>query len=415
MLLFVVLAILHFFAAMALAFGMDQIALIPWRRAKDAHWTERARRLFPALKINTTLFLLAPATLAAVQAFSFPALSLGYLYAAIAGIPGAILGSWPMAHALYPQSPFSRWLRAVIANFTLQWLLLGVFFAAAVCMPKEFNATVLEIAVGFVVFKAWLICGGMLLLWRMTKSVIPASERLLAIVQRCSERSGIPLPKTWIIRGAGANALALPIIRTVAVTEGAMEILSDEEIEAVCAHEFAHLTESKGVIRIRILRAYLNFPLIFFKPVLSTWGPIGLIGISLAIVLVNTLTLRLSRKMENRADAMAKAHGGASDDVYARALERMYQRNHIPAVLRGKLSHPNLYDRMVAVGVTPDYPRPLPPPKYVWCQALQLLLLIAIGFGAGFRLFGELRAQDAESRRRNQSSAPASVSIGWQP
>jgi hypothetical protein len=65
----------------------------------------------------------------------------------------------------------------------------------------------------------------------------------------------------------------------------------------------------------------------------------------------------LSRRMEARAD-----HGPRDGRTYARALERVYAANLIPAVLPGRgASHPHLYDRLLAVGVTPDYPRPAAP------------------------------------------------------
>jgi hypothetical protein len=47
--------------------------------------------------------------------------------------------------------------------------------------------------------------------------------------------------------------------------------------------------------------------------------------------------------------------------TYARALERIYEVNLTPAVLGGRPMHPHLYDRLLAAGVQPSYPRPAPP------------------------------------------------------
>lgn len=69
----------------------------------------------------------------------------------------------------------------------------------------------------------------------------------------------------------------------------------------------------------------------------------------------------LSRHFETRADKVAtqnEVHPG----VFARALAKRYEQNLFPAALPKKRStHPDLYDRLVAAGVQPDYPTPKPP------------------------------------------------------
>jgi hypothetical protein len=78
-------------------------------------------------------------------------------------------------------------------------------------------------------------------------------------------------------------------------------------------------------------------------------------------LLISTMAPRvyrdISRKLEVRADEMAKAQEH-DPGTYARALARIYQDNMVPAVTAGRGTHPHLYDRLVAAGVTPDFPRP---------------------------------------------------------
>jgi hypothetical protein len=70
--------------------------------------------------------------------------------------------------------------------------------------------------------------------------------------------------------------------------------------------------------------------------------------------------------MEKRADAMAFQEQ-AKEGVYARALEQLYRANQMPAVnAKNKQTHPHLYDRLVAAGVAPDYPRPAKPRRMTW-------------------------------------------------
>ena len=60
------------------------------------------------------------------------------------------------------------------------------------------------------------------------------------IVERLSKKAGIPKPKVAIIPTDVPNAFATgrsPSRSVVAVTKGALDLLSDEELEGVLAHE----------------------------------------------------------------------------------------------------------------------------------------------------------------------------------
>ncbi|HEY1084652.1 MAG TPA: hypothetical protein VGE29_20465, partial [Prosthecobacter sp.] len=88
---------------------------------------------------------------------------------------------------------------------------------------------------------------------------------------------------------------------------------------------------------------------------------------------------RVSRKMETAADQAATQ--GIADSVhYATALEKLYQANQMPAVMRGKNAHGNLYDRMLEAGVAPGYERPEMPARLAWTGWL-LLMTPFIPFG----------------------------------
>src|SRR5258708_337607 len=77
---------------------------------------------------------------------------------------------------------------------------------------------------------------------------------------------------------------------------------------------------------------------------------------------------RRRRRMEIRADVFGRwLH--ADKSIYARALAKLYQANETPAVMsRKRMVHPHLYDRLLAAGITPDFPRPdtLPPVWLAW-------------------------------------------------
>jgi heat shock protein HtpX len=76
----------------------------------------------------------------------------------------------------------------------------------------------------------------------------PVDERaapdLYRIVRRLATRDSLPMPRIYIIPGDTPNAFATgrnPEHAAVAVTEGIMRMLSDEELEGVLAHELSHV------------------------------------------------------------------------------------------------------------------------------------------------------------------------------
>lgn len=67
---------------------------------------------------------------------------------------------------------------------------------------------------------------------------------LYRIVRRLSQKAGMPMPKVYIIPDMSPNAFATgrsPKHAAVAATEGIMQILTEEELAGVMAHELAHV------------------------------------------------------------------------------------------------------------------------------------------------------------------------------
>lgn len=67
---------------------------------------------------------------------------------------------------------------------------------------------------------------------------------LYSIVERLCQQAQLPLPKVYIIPESTPNAFATgrnPQNAAIAVTEGLLELLDDDEVEAVLAHELSHV------------------------------------------------------------------------------------------------------------------------------------------------------------------------------
>src|SRR5262249_20550948 len=63
-------------------------------------------------------------------------------------------------------------------------------------------------------------------------------------MERLAGKAGIPVPKLYIIPEAAPNAFATgrnPSHASVAATEGLLQLMNDDELEGVIAHELSHV------------------------------------------------------------------------------------------------------------------------------------------------------------------------------
>src|SRR5579863_2447070 len=75
----------------------------------------------------------------------------------------------------------------------------------------------------------------------VTREQLP---RLYAVMERLSAKANLPVPKLYVIPQEAPNAFATgrnPQHASVAVTEGLLQLMNDDELEGVIAHELSHV------------------------------------------------------------------------------------------------------------------------------------------------------------------------------
>src|SRR5438874_5518713 len=75
----------------------------------------------------------------------------------------------------------------------------------------------------------------------VTREQLP---RLYAVMERLAAKANLPVPKLYVVPEAAPNAFATgrnPRHASVAVTQGLLQLMNDDELEGVIAHELSHV------------------------------------------------------------------------------------------------------------------------------------------------------------------------------
>jgi len=163
------------------------------------------------------------------------------------------------------------------------------------------------------------------------------APQLYAMVQRLCDRAGMPMPKLFVVPTSAANAFATgrdPQHAAVAVTQGIVELLQEDELEAVIAHELSHVRNRDTLTQavaatiagsIAFLARMVSYSMWFGGGSRSDRGgnPLGLLlTMILAPVAASVIQMAISRTREFEADrGSAKLTGNPR--ALARALQRL--------------------------------------------------------------------------------------------
>jgi heat shock protein HtpX len=132
------------------------------------------------------------------------------------------------------------------------------------------------------------------------------------IVERLSSRAHLPKPKVAVIPVETPNAFATgrsPSHSVVAVTQGAMKLLNEEELEGVLGHELAHIKNRDMLINTlaAIIGAVISYVMYFSliggrRERNDSGGLLALLGLFLIPFCAMLVRLAISRGREYGAD-----------------------------------------------------------------------------------------------------------------
>lgn len=402
--------------ALPLGFGAGWLAaraLTPYAyrrvlRAREAHWTERARLVWPARKWSALALVALPSVIGAIVAHLGGPLSLlgraaTGLLGGGAALAGYALGTYPTGRRLHGRAIGGpgRYLASSASLLLARAPHVVVAVVVAAFMPPRFTGHGAEagalLALGTALVFAAAFGGG-LATGRVLGLVRDADGRLRRAAVAGAAHAGVPPPGAVVMTCHLPVAFAVPWRRILVFSDSALSLFDDAELEAVVAHETGHLTESAAVTFQR-LSGLLAFTLLMAGPSLAgEGGRTALLAVLLsvlALVAFGAFSRRTAVAMERRADTHAAAHAEAG--AYARALEKVHETGLVPAVLRkGTATHPDLWDRMTAAGALPGWPKPAPP---AGGGAGRFLLLLACAIAVVASEAGFARALPALARR----------------
>jgi len=170
-----------------------------------------------------------------------------------------------------------------------------------------------------------------------------SAPELYNMVRRLASKAGVPMPKVYIIPSEQPNAFATgrnPAHAAVAVTEGIMRILDNEELEGVLAHEMSHVINRD--VLISTIAATLAGAITYLAH-MAQWAafmgggrnddderanPIAMILMAvIAPIAAMLVQLAVSRAREFQADASGARLAGRPWPL-AKALEKLDMAAH---------------------------------------------------------------------------------------
>jgi heat shock protein HtpX len=235
-----------------------------------------------------------------------------------------------------------------MSNIFKTALLLAVLTAMLVLLGGALGgqqgmiiAFVLALAMNFASY--WWSDKIVLAMYRAQPITEAQAPGLYNMVRRLATKAGVPMPRVYLIPSEQPNAFATgrnPEHAVVAVTEGIMRILDDDELEGVLAHELAHVTNRD--VLISTIAATLAGAITYLAH-MAQWAaffgggrhddedapsPIAMMLMAMVAPIAAMLVqLAVSRSREFQADATGARLAGRTWGL-SKALEKLEMSKH---------------------------------------------------------------------------------------
>ena len=197
----------------------------------------------------------------------------------------------------------------------------GMIWALIIATGTNFIAYFFSDKIALATYRAQLV----------TREQLP---RVYSVVERITQKIGLPMPKIYVIPTESPNAFATgrnPAHASVAVTHGILGLLNDEELEGVLAHELGHVNNRD--ILISSIAATIAGAITYLARFGFFFGGMGdrddrrgvggsLLMLILAPIAAVLIQLAVSRSREYQADETG-AHFTGNPYALASALAKL--------------------------------------------------------------------------------------------
>jgi heat shock protein HtpX len=204
------------------------------------------------------------------------------------------------------------------------WIIISGLAALFVSLGYVFGGSG-----GLILFAGIAVVFNLVMFWFSDKLALKASKarpvdrseapELYREIEELAGKAGVPMPRVYLIPSEQPNAFATgrsPKKAVVAVTEGLLRHLPRDQVRGVIAHELAHISNRDILVMtiaamigaaISAIANILQFSMLFGGGDDEDSGPLGIIGVLVAIIVAPLaamiLQLAVSRQREYLADA----------------------------------------------------------------------------------------------------------------
>lgn len=132
-------------------------------------------------------------------------------------------------------------------RMTLSFIILGILYVLFLSILHYLGVGYIPLAIiaSAMILAQWYF-SDKIVLWTSGAKIVSKDEypKLHEIIERLASKNGIPKPKVAVVNSQVPNAFATgksPKSSLVAVTSGILDLLDDNELEAVIGHELTHV------------------------------------------------------------------------------------------------------------------------------------------------------------------------------